>query len=379
MNGSPGAAWAMPGERMPVSRLSAPDLRAERLRGWLSDMGYETRVVPAPRGDRGGRGGRGRGTARALLDALRSLVAAPWLAVRARRECPAVVLANSALHGPALALIGRARGGRALVVFDAMGLRSLEVERTARLGSARALYRPVWRVLERLSFGSADVVITVNNAHAELIRRRYGHPRVRTVRDAAEAGLAELAPGDREPLGIPRDSVAICFMGSVVCRRLDTLFEAWRMLAGDERLRLVVVGDGPDLDRYRNVAAELGGVLLLGALPRARALRAVRACDIAYTGSWSQAGFSFKLFEYLALGMPILVEAKPQMRELLEDGENAVFYSTPDGLAHQVRRLAGDADLRARLGAGARRTFLDGHTLEARGRQFADVLAEAGG
>jgi spore maturation protein CgeB len=103
----------------------------------------------------------------------------------------------------------------------------------------------------------------------------------------------------------------------------------------------------------------------------------VRACDIAYTGSWSRTGFSFKLFEYLALGMPILVEAKPQMREALRDGSDAVFYSTSEELAHEIRRLADDPDLRARLGAAARRTFLAGHTLDARRQEFAGVLAEA--
>jgi spore maturation protein CgeB len=73
------------------------------------------------------------------------------------------------------------------------------------------------------------------------------------------------------------------------------------------------------------------------------------------------------------------VEAKPQMRETLRDGEDAVFYSTPAGLAREVRRLAGDPQLRARLGAGASRTFKAGHTLEARRRQFEEALAEAAG
>lgn len=367
-------AWALPIERMPVSRLSAPRLRSTRLGEWLSGMGYDTRaVLPS------GNGSRGRGTGAAMLDAALWLAAAPWLAARARREGPALVLAASVLHAPALALIRRSGRERPLVVVDAMGLRSMEVDRTARLASARALYRPAWRVLERLAFASADVVLTVNDATAETIRRRYGHPRVRTIRDAAESELTRVRPADRASIGVPEASVVVCFMGSVVCRRLDRLFAAWRLLAQDERLRLVVVGDGPDLDHYRHLASELPGVQLLGALPRERALRAVRACDIAYTGSWSRAGFSFKLYEYLALGMPILVEAKPQMRETLRDGENAAFYSTTEDLVRQVRRLAEDPGLRAHLGDGARRTFRAGHSLEARRREFENAMGALDG
>ena len=353
--------------------MSAPRLRVERLVGWLAGMGYDTR---SPLGSPGGPARRGRGTGRSLSDAVRWVGAAPWLALRARRERPSVVIAPSVLHGPALFLIRRARAD-ALLVVDAMGLHSLEVERTARVGAARVLYRPAWRLLERLSFGAADVVIAVNDATAELIRTRYAHPRVRTVRDAAEIEVADIAPADRASLGVPDGAVAVCFMGSLVCRRLDPLFEAWRSLDREAQLRLVVVGDGPDLERYRRLAAELGNVSLLGALPRERALSVVRACDIAYTGSWSRDGFSFKLFEYLALGMPILVEAKPQMREALRDGGDAVFYSTPEELAREIRCLAGDPDLRARLGAAARQTFLADHTLDARRREFAGVLAEA--
>ena len=365
--------WVLPIERMPVSGVSAPQLRAARVGTWLAGMGYETR---RPLARPGRSGSRGRGTGASLLDAVRWVGAAPWLAVRARRERPSVVVAPSVLHGPALFLIRRARAD-ALLVVDAMGLRSLEVERTARVGAARALYRPIWRLLERLSFGAADVVITVNDVTAQLIRTEYAHPRVRTVRDAAEVGVADIAPADRTSLGVPDTAVAVCFLGSLVCQRLDPLFEAWRSLGRDARLWLVVVGDGPDLERYRRLAAEFENVSFLGALPRERALSIVRACDIAYSDNWSRAGFSFKLFEYLALGMPILVEAKPQIREALRDGGNAVFYSTPAELARKIRCLADDADLRARLGAGARRTFLADHTLDARQREFADVLAEA--
>ena len=364
----------LPPERMPVSRLAAPQLRFERAHGWLGELGYEAR---APLGA-GRRGSRGRGTPRAMADAVSWLAAAPRLALRARRERPALVIAATTLHAPTLALLRRVLGGRVLLVVDAMGLRSLELERTTRLRSARALYRPAWRLLERVSFAAADVVLTVNERSAALVRERHNHPRVRVLRDAAEEDLADVRPLPRAELGIPDDAFTVGFLGSVMCDRLDRLFEAWEKLAGDERLRLVVVGDGPDLERHRRELAERGrlgrSVVLLGALPRDRALAALRACDVAYTGSWSEAGFSSKLYEYLALGMPIVVEDRPQMREALTDGEDALFYSSRDELAGQVRRLAADADLRRRLGAGARATFEQSHTLALRRQQFAAVV-----
>jgi glycosyltransferase involved in cell wall biosynthesis/GT2 family glycosyltransferase len=368
-------AWTLPPERMPVSRPAAPQLRTARLERWLGELGYEVRTPLAPPPTSGG---AGRGTLRALLDATAWMAAAPRLALRARRERPVLVVASSALHGPALALLRRALGGRALIVVDAMGLRSLEVDRTTRLRLARAAYRPAWRALEALSFANADVVLTVNERYAGLIHARHGHGRVRVLRDTAEPELAELVPAPRGLLGVPDDALAVGFLGSVVCSRLDRILGAWEELAGDPGLRLVVVGDGPDLERHRREAAARGwlghSVLMPGALPRDQALAALRSCDVAYTGSWSEAGFSSKLYEYLALGMPILVEDRPQMREALTDGESALFYSTPEELAGQIRRLASDPALRERLGAGARASFEESHTPALRRLQFAAAL-----
>jgi glycosyltransferase involved in cell wall biosynthesis len=297
------------------------------------------------------------------------------------------VFTNSALNAPALALIKLVLRGRVLCLADAMGLRSLEVAQTTRWAPARAVYRPLWTLLERLMFASADVVLTVNERHAELIRARHPGTRVRVLRDGAEAELGALRPAARAGLGIPAQAVAVCFVGSLVCRRLDRLLEAWERLArttgrdGGAALCLVVVGDGPDLRSYRRRADTAGwlgrSVFFLGALPRDDALAAAQACDIAYSDCWSDAGLPHKLYEYMALGLPIVTERRPQMTEILEDGESALFSDGPDDLAVRIRTLADDAGLRARLGGAARAAFLDGHTLTTRRLEFESALAAA--
>ena len=99
------------------------------------------------------------------------------------------------------------------------------------------------------------------------------------------------------------------------------------------------------------------------------------ACDITYSECWSELGFPSKLFEYMALGKPMVVEGKPQMGEVLRGGHDVCFFTTPSELAEALRGLAGDPELRARLGREARETLLDGHTFDHRRRQFAGVLA----
>jgi len=115
--------------------------------------------------------------------------------------------------------------------------------------------------------------------------------------------------------------------------------------------------------------------VFLGGLPREDALAALRACDIGYSDCWSEAGFPAKVFEYLALGLPVVTEAKPQAFEVLEHEREALLYKSREELVGQLRRLVSDPDLRARLGDAARRTYLERHTVAHRQRDFEALLA----
>jgi glycosyltransferase involved in cell wall biosynthesis len=87
------------------------------------------------------------------------------------------------------------------------------------------------------------------------------------------------------------------------------------------------------------------------------------------------AGFPFKVFEYMALGKAIVVEGKEQMREVLEEGEHALFYRSVEELANALVVLARDPGRRQKLGRSARAVFEAGHTLEARRRDLDGLIA----
>jgi glycosyltransferase involved in cell wall biosynthesis len=358
---------------MPVSHASPPTLRPERFRAWLEALGYEPLLVDA----------RGRRPRSGYREALRLLAAAPGLALRARRERPRLVFAGTALHAPALWAIRAALGRQVVLIADVLGIRSMETEQTTSRAVLRPLNRLAWRRLERLLFRQADLALAVNDRHAELVRGLAPGLSVRTLRCGAEAALLEYEPGSRDALGIPPQAVAVGFLGSLVCSRLEPVLAAWQELAQaalEVPLCLVVIGDGPDLERYRRRAADRGwlgsSVVFLGGLPRPEALRALRACDIAYSECWSDHGFPTKAYEYLALGRPVVIEGKPQMSEVLRDGYDALFFHTPSELASLIARLAREPELRRRLGEAGRETFRSGHTLEHRSREFAAALAE---
>ncbi len=67
--------------------------------------------------------------------------------------------------------------------------------------------------------------------------------------------------------------------------------------------------------------------------------------------------YPIKLFEYMALGKPVIATGLKGIREVLRDGENALLIEpeNPEDLARAVEKLYARRDLMERLSEGARR------------------------
>jgi glycosyltransferase involved in cell wall biosynthesis len=149
--------------------------------------------------------------------------------------------------------------------------------------------------------------------------------------------------------------------------------------------RLVLVGEGPaheTLARRAQDAGLAGRVHFAG--PRAHdAIPALLAAfDVALVPAINPYASPLKLYEYMAAGLAVVAPDQPNLRECLVDGDNALLVPPGDGaaLGRALARLAGDADLRARLGARARAT-IDERDLTWRGnaRRVIEAVRGLGG
>lgn len=124
-----------------------------------------------------------------------------------------------------------------------------------------------------------------------------------------------------------------------------------RALAGVPDAVLVIVGEGPlraKLEREASAAGVAGRVVLAGLRPDARAL--MGAADAVVLSSWAE-GLPLVALEALAAGTPLVATAVRGVRELVEDGRNALLVppDDPQAMAAALRRVLGDAQLSARL------------------------------
>jgi glycosyltransferase involved in cell wall biosynthesis len=80
---------------------------------------------------------------------------------------------------------------------------------------------------------------------------------------------------------------------------------------------------------------------------------------------WSQGKCGLKVLQYMAAGLPVVANAVGMQRDLVRHGVTGLLVHTPDEFVRAVQVLAGDADLRRRLGKAGRqrveRDFAVGH------------------
>jgi glycosyltransferase involved in cell wall biosynthesis len=168
------------------------------------------------------------------------------------------------------------------------------------------------------------------------------------------AGLAAI-PAPSERVG----TVTLGFVAFMrVWHGLDRLLDAVAR-HGDDRVRLLIVGDGPALPELRRQAEALGlapRVRFTGLAGREAIPRLLAEMDIVVQPKAVAYASPLKVFEYMAAGRAIVAPDQPNIREILAHEETALLFdpAEPDGAWRAVLRLVEDASLRQRLGLAAR-------------------------
>ncbi|MHA1112893.1 MAG: glycosyltransferase family 4 protein [Alphaproteobacteria bacterium] len=252
----------------------------------------------------------------------------------------------------------------------------------ALAGFARRVEARVWR--------GADYVLPVTDVLADVLRAAgVSEDRIQVIPngiDPARFADAPEAEAAKRALGLD-GRLVLGFTGFM--RDWHRLERVVDFIADSDpalNLHFLLVGDGPVRAEIESRAAERGiadRVTFAGIVGRDRIAAHVAAFDIALQPAVVAYASPLKLFEYMVLGRAILAPDQPNIREVLTDGIDALLFDpdSPDGFPTALARLCADAELRAALGAGARRTIVEkGLTWESNARRVAalfDTLLKA--
>jgi glycosyltransferase involved in cell wall biosynthesis len=172
------------------------------------------------------------------------------------------------------------------------------------------------------------------------------------------------------------DPVVVLSVGRAVAKKgYADLIEALALLPADLHWRLVHIGAGALLDDLRSRASGAGiagRITWLGARPYETVLAHYRAADLFVLASRVAAdgdrdGLPNVLMEAQSQSLACLSTRVAAIPELIEDERTGVLVppGDPQALADGLRRLIGDAGLRARLGAAGMRRVRENFTAEA--------------
>ncbi|MDI6690817.1 MAG: glycosyltransferase [Candidatus Bathyarchaeota archaeon] len=171
----------------------------------------------------------------------------------------------------------------------------------------------------------------------------------------AEKAMRETKQHKEELLqkyGIPKNKPLAAFFGHWEKKLdIDTMFEGCKK-AG---INLIVVGEGPDMERYKR---NYENVIFTGRLPKLLALELISLSDVSITpykedvGKHGEAYYSTrKVKDYLGLGKPIIMANVKGREDFLKDHENAIFYrpGSSDDLAEKIKMVLSDDSLREKI------------------------------
>ena len=205
--------------------------------------------------------------------------------------------------------------------------------------------------------GTSDLIFAGNEYLADYAKKFNPH----TLIVPTTIDTEEYQP---KPGGLISGPVVIGWSGSLTTiQHFKYAIPALKVLKekyGD-RIAIRVIGDGS----YAEPSLGVKG------LPwnKATELDDLRAMDIGIMplpdDEWARGKCGLKGLQYMALGIPTIMSPVGVNSDIIRDGENGFLATSTEEWVAKISVLIDDAELRMRIGAAARKTVVDGYSLQA--------------
>ncbi|MFA6503368.1 MAG: polysaccharide deacetylase family protein [Patescibacteria group bacterium] len=243
------------------------------------------------------------------------------------------------------------------------------------------LHKYFSQALTRLAVHASTGVIFITDA----LRKHYGLSGVKGIIAPCHASECELLPDAsvselRSELNLPLNAKLLCYTGTLgstiqgISYEVETMIKILSELSSE--YQSLIVGDKKNSDYLIKLADKLGVKDRLIIRPwsdRKTVYKYLSASDVLLMPRVGTAPGSSpsKMFDYLAVGKPIVAAKTPPVSEVLFDGKNALLVNAdvPQEWAEAIKRLMRDDVFRLQIEEGAKKDGLK-YTWSNRGKRI---------
>jgi glycosyltransferase involved in cell wall biosynthesis len=203
-------------------------------------------------------------------------------------------------------------------------------------GASRAVFAPILRRI----VASSDAVTVISSYTGQRVREYV--PGVETVTIPFGAAATHKHSGASSTMRSPGDAFELLFVGRLVRRKgVDILLRAAKILENDSRLRIRIVGGGPERQSLEALAGELGVLNIVsfeGVIDEKRIDALFAQCDALVlpaivTETGDTEGLGVVLIEAMGYGKPVIASEAGGIVDIVSSGDTGLLVPPGDAAA----------------------------------------------
>lgn len=253
--------------------------------------------------------------------------------------------------------------------------------------SRSKILSPLTRICESFAFTSASLLLPVSTKLARDLQA-CGCPEYAILVSPNAVDLSRFRQNGTAPAMLKcrlfrqKPDIVIGFVGSFApWHRVEMLIDSCIAVARctDMKLGLVLIGEGGNRQSLENRAKMVPGnldVVFPGFVPHSLLPEYIASMDVAVMPHSNDYGSPMKVFEYMAMGKPVVAPDLGPLRDTIDQGLDGLLFrpGSREGLAGALLHLMQQPGMREEMGRRARHRAENEHNWKSRCMRILDAL-----
>lgn len=162
--------------------------------------------------------------------------------------------------------------------------------------------------------------------------------------------------------------IVVGYVGGFYCwHGLDLLLKAIKIIERKRKnISLLLIGEGPEKERLRELYKEIkltSELIFPGMIEYEKLPYYIKALDICVLPDFNNYGSPVKIFEYMAMGKPVVAPRLGPLEDVINDGKDGLLFEkgSIDKLAGCIEKILSDSSLYSKISNNAKGTIMRQH------------------